>query len=103
MIRSDHGWKIGKTTKLSHRLSTFNVQLPFKFTLSFVIFSQDIDSQESTFHRQFREKRICGEWFDLNDDDIAELSVWATLGALMITPDFKEQVMNVRRVLLAEN
>lgn len=72
-IKSDYGYKIGKTKNINNRLKTFDVKLPFDFELYSYIETKAMDDCESWFHELLKEKRINGEWFDLNEYDFIEI------------------------------
>jgi hypothetical protein len=69
----DGSCKIGKTKSLSQRLSALSIQLPYRVKLEHSIRTLDIDAAERFFHTVFREKRLNGEWFRLNETDLAFL------------------------------
>lgn len=61
--------KIGITNNLSSRLSAIQTGCPFKAVIWFVkpIFSRDLAStHERAVHSVYREKRLSGEWFDID-------------------------------------
>lgn len=63
--------KIGKTVNLDQRIENFGVKLPFNIELIHSVQSNNHHYTEKLFHVHFNDKRANGEWFDLNDDDIA--------------------------------
>jgi hypothetical protein len=72
-IKSEYGYKIGKTKNINKRLKTFDVKLPFDFHLYAYIETKKMDECEKFFHDIFQEKRINGEWFEINDYDFPEI------------------------------
>lgn len=66
-------YKIGKTTNLRARLSQLTPKLPFEVELIHTIKTEDIDSLEEFLHEQFAGKRVNGEWFRLDENDIKAL------------------------------
>ena len=72
-IKSEYGYKIGKTKNINKRLKTFDVKLPFDFYLYAYIETKKMDECEKFFHDIFQEKRINGEWFEINDYDFPEI------------------------------
>jgi hypothetical protein len=78
LIKSEHGYKIGKTKNLSQRLSTFGLKLPFPIKLIHALRSNDISRCEWHFHDYFKRKRINGEWFRLTDEDVRFFCVAGT-------------------------
>jgi len=70
VIRSPYGYKIGKTRTLRDRTRLFAVKLPFPIEVVMTGWFADCSVAERQLHRQFAEKRLEGEWFDLNDADL---------------------------------
>jgi hypothetical protein len=64
-------FKIGKTKHIEKRMNLFSVKLPFENKLVFLIKTGNHHQTEVAFHKHFTEKRVEGEWFALNKDDIA--------------------------------
>lgn len=71
--RVDPKIKIGKTNSLNRRLNQIHPQLPTKTTLLHSIRTDDRHTLEIIFHVAFQNKRINGEWFDLEADDMLEI------------------------------
>ncbi len=65
--------KIGHTRNPSQRLKRFDVILPFKTKLIALIKAQYALQLENWLHKRFASSRQEGEWFDLSDDDVANL------------------------------
>lgn len=70
LIHSDHGVKIGKSKTPRNRIKNVSTQMPFnvKKTESFKV--NHMSNCEKYLHDYFKEKRLNGEWFDLNNKDI---------------------------------
>lgn len=64
-------FKIGKTKNLQKRMNVFGVKLPFENKLIFLIKTGNHHQTEAAFHKHFTDKRLEGEWFALNKDDLA--------------------------------
>lgn len=79
-------YKIGKADRLSERLKTFNVKIPFDIDLICSFYVQDSRGFESYLHSKFSDKRIAGEWFDLTYKDILNI---INLGILREQQDTK--------------
>lgn len=62
--------KIGKSINPKGRFDRFAVSLPFKCELVATIQSGNIDRAEGNLHKLFADKRVRGEWFNLDKDDI---------------------------------
>lgn len=71
VLRSPHGYKIGKTISLRDRVRLFAVKLPFMTTLVHSFESDDYTASERALHQHFAGKRLEGEWFDLDAADLA--------------------------------
>lgn len=64
-------YKIGKTTSPADRIGHFDTMLPFQTCVVHIISARDCNAVEAVLHRHFASKRKRGEWFALNDADIA--------------------------------
>ncbi|MGG3801839.1 GIY-YIG nuclease family protein [Metabacillus fastidiosus] len=63
-------FKIGKTKYVEKRMNVFGVKLPFEHKLVYLIKTGNHHQTEAAFHRHFSDKRLEGEWFALNKEDI---------------------------------
>jgi Meiotically up-regulated gene 113 len=63
-------FKIGKTKHIEKRMNVFGVKLPFKNELIYLIKTGNHHQTEVAFHKHFSTKRLEGEWFNLNQDDL---------------------------------
>lgn len=61
-------YKIGKANDVQKRLKSFEVAIPFDIDLVFAIEVKSPLSIESLLHKQFKDNRRDGEWFDFNSD-----------------------------------
>lgn len=66
-IKSEYGFKIGKTKNIDRRLSEFGVKLPFEVSLYGYIRTNNYNELELELHKLLKETRLNGEWFDLTD------------------------------------
>jgi len=64
-------FKIGKTKHIEKRMNLFNVKLPFEHKLIFLIKTGNHHQTEVALHKHFSNKRLEGEWFQLNNDDLS--------------------------------
>ncbi|MFA5806614.1 MAG: GIY-YIG nuclease family protein [Melioribacteraceae bacterium] len=71
LIKSDHGCKIGKSKMLSNRINTIGIQVPFAHECIYSSKIKNYHKIEKFFHKHFSSKHLKGEWFNLNEDDIA--------------------------------
>ncbi len=73
VIKSSYGYKIGKTVNMKDRTRLFGVKLPFPISIEHYAYFDDYSLAEREFHRVFHTKRLEGEWFDLNAQDLAQI------------------------------
>jgi hypothetical protein len=81
-------FKIGKTKHIEKRMNLFTVKLPFENKLVYLIKTGDHHQTEIAFHKHFSNKRLEGEWFSLNKDDIS----WIKDGNY--TPEINQSINN---------
>lgn len=79
VIKSDHGYKIGKTRRMKDRAQLFSVKLPFQIEVVHYAWFDDYSFAEATLHRMFHAKRLEGEWFDLNHQDLVKIKNFGTV------------------------
>ncbi|SFR74914.1 Meiotically up-regulated gene 113 [Mitsuaria sp. PDC51] len=73
VLKSAYGYKVGRTNNVPSRMRAFGVQLPFAYSIPFCIWFKDCHAAERSFHRQFSDRHINGEWFDLGEDDLSNM------------------------------
>lgn len=72
LVKNDHElYKIGRTKELARRMKRFDVKLPFPVEVIAVIETYEPVTEEKLWHERFAHKRIDGEWFALDADDVA--------------------------------
>ncbi len=76
--------KIGRTNKPVRRMSELGIQLPFDIAIVRVIPCSDAVSLETELHRKFINKRVKGEWFRLDVEELKHL--------LSFNPDILHQL-----------
>ena len=76
LFKSGRYYKIGKTNNTVRRGSELRIQLPERMDLIHVIKTDDPSGIEAYWHRRFDNKRMNGEWFDLNAADIKAFKRW---------------------------
>jgi hypothetical protein len=80
LIKSyDDFYKIGQATNPKARVLSF--QLPYKPKLIHTIPVSDMDWSERYLHRRFAGKRVDGEWFALDSQDVAYIRSLRSLEA----------------------
>lgn len=70
MIKSEYGFKIGKSKNMKQRNKLYSIKMPFRFEYVFKNKCVDYHNLEVRLHTMFSEKHLNGEWFQLTDDDI---------------------------------
>lgn len=74
LVQSPSGhYKIGKAKDVTNRLKTFEVKMPFEIELIHVIPCSNYHKAESKLHKQYANKRLNGEWFELTPEDVATI------------------------------
>lgn len=68
ILKSEYGYKIGKSKKLEDRVKKFGVLLPFSFDLVCYIKTADHGKVERELHQIFKDDRINGEWFRMDEN-----------------------------------
>jgi hypothetical protein len=63
-------YKIGKTQDLQKRLSSYHTHLPIVFRLVRQYITPQMDALEANLHMAFQHKRVKGEWFELQPNDL---------------------------------
>lgn len=72
LIRNEGGlYKIGKSKQIERRIKRFDVKLPFEVEAVVLIETFDPAAEEKLWHTRFANKRVSGEWFALDDADVA--------------------------------
>lgn len=72
LLQAGPFYKIGKTNNFQRRLKEIKLQLPFPATVVHTIAARDISAVETYWHRRFNHQRANGEWFTLNEAEVAE-------------------------------
>lgn len=70
VLKSAYGYKVGRTRNVPARMRAFGVQLPIAYTIPLCAWFDDCHAAERRYHEMFAGKRINGEWFDLDENDI---------------------------------
>lgn len=63
-------YKIGRAKDPNNRLRVFNVKLPFEVEFEHLIATENMYLLERELHQRFASKRVNGEWFRLDMQDI---------------------------------
>ena len=73
IIKSNLGYKIGRTNNIDNRNAIFNVKLPFDWHFADIFPVDNSKKLEKLFHSIFRLKKINGEWYDLLESDVMDI------------------------------
>lgn len=72
LIRGENGYyKIGKSSNAKNRIESLGVVLPFTIEPVCIVQTNDMHGLEKELHARFSDKRISGEWFVLNEQDVS--------------------------------
>jgi predicted GIY-YIG superfamily endonuclease len=72
LVKSGSNYKIGMTTNINRRFRELKLQLADPATREHAIATYDPWKLEEHWHERFAAKRKNGEWFGLDDEDLAE-------------------------------
>ena len=82
LIRSESGdYKIGKSRKGTRRAYSFSIQLPFPTEVIHQFPAADYSRAEKMLHEMFAARRTNGEWFRLNEGDVAYIKAIDSISA----------------------
>lgn len=65
-------YKIGRSMNMQGRANRFDVKLPFDWSIVAVYQVDNMFKVEADLHAKFKRKRLQGEWFELNREDLVE-------------------------------
>jgi len=72
LLKADNGfYKIGRTISLDDRIKQLGTASPCELELVLSIESDDCRNLEESLHELFDDRRVKGEWFELDSKDIA--------------------------------
>jgi hypothetical protein len=73
VVKSGNYFKIGKTKSPKSRISSLQTGNPENIEPIYVIKCNNMSALETDLHRRFYNKRIRGEWYALNSEDLKHL------------------------------
>lgn len=73
ILKTKHGYKIGRTIDIKKRLSSYTTALLNQFECVFSCQVNDHVRIEKELHLRFKDKHISREWFNLNERDIEQV------------------------------
>jgi hypothetical protein len=72
-------YKIGMSSNFNNRLDTHQGSSPFNICVACAYYVGNMREEERALHSMFENKRIRGEWFDLNEIDLTTIASRALL------------------------
>ena len=78
LVWSDSGlYKIGRTVNLKQRMAQLSAdRVPENLILLYAVETGNHFEAERDLHSKFQDKRIYGEWFDLDRQDVHTILTW---------------------------
>lgn len=73
VIKAGPYYKIGRTKNLDTRIMQLSTQPPFDIEFVHAIWTPEMTFLESKLHNKFAAKHKNGEWFELDEEDVAWL------------------------------
>jgi len=71
LVKADNLYKIGMSSNPEKRMETLRYRPPYPTKLIHAFRTPQCRKDEWLLHIIFRDKRVVGEWFILDEDDIA--------------------------------
>jgi len=72
-------YKIGMAVGFNSRFSNHQCSTPFDICVACVYFVPNMRAEERSLHAMFAEKKVRGEWFKLDHEDLITISVRSLL------------------------
>ena len=79
IIKSKLGFKIGSSKQIHNRTKIFEVKLPIDWEFIKIFKIEHYSKVERKLHKNFNSLRIEGEWFNLSNEDIKNISTYIEL------------------------
>lgn len=73
-------YKVGKSESPLQRIRQHQTSSPFEVKVASIYFTPHMQDEERMLHRRFGEKRVRGEWFALDSEDLQVVGVRALIG-----------------------
>lgn len=67
-------YKIGCSARPQNRILTLGVTLPYPVEILYLIFTPDMYRTEQELQERFHDKCIVGEWYKLDESDVADFA-----------------------------
>lgn len=75
-------YKIGRTNDVKNRQKMLGVLLPYRATVVWAMDCEDAAASERFFHEQLHDKRLKGEWFQLEEWQIGAFVLSGLMGMI---------------------
>jgi len=76
VIKSNLGYKIGKSSRIKERLNFFKINLPFEWSVEAIFMVEQPLKVEKLLHTYLKTHRQGGEWFHLNEDLLEKINIY---------------------------
>lgn len=73
LLADNNLYKIGRSSKINTRIKQLKTKLPYELVLISYIWAHDHVGLEEELHKEYANKRVRGEWFRLDKDDVEYL------------------------------
>ena len=73
VISLNEFYKIGMSSAPHNRVSQIQTAVPYKVKIEAIIPSTEMEVLEKNLHLTFKHKRVSGEWFLLDTDDLKQI------------------------------
>ena len=73
LLKGGEYYKIGRTNDINRRVTEVGILLPFEVKLVCSIETDDMCYLETSLRKRFADKRVGGEWFKLDEDDVQSI------------------------------
>lgn len=78
-VAGDKLYKVGMGRNPDVRVQAHQTSLPFDAVICIAYYAPSMRQEESALHQAFQDKRVRGEWFRLNDEDLDYMASRARL------------------------
>ncbi len=75
-VQNSKKYKIGFTQNIKKRMKQFSTGNPCNLKLLYFVETLDYKSLEKDLHKEFKDCRVKGEWFNFEENDLREVEVF---------------------------
>ena len=93
LLQTEHGYKIGKSVNPKSRIASLRTASSFKIHVLAVIYASKMGALERALHASFASKKIRGEWYLLDEADIAYIVGLDTKTIATISKEFIDEAV----------